>query len=64
MDNIAESVQEIESDQHLLGNLSAEMEWDSLIIISLDDLQQVDTQDLKDEAKMISIRSLVDKRIQ
>ena len=41
MDNIADSVQIVESDQYLLGYLSDDRNRDALIIVLLDQVEQV-----------------------
>lgn len=52
-------MQEIQSNQDLLCNFSAQMHGYTFIVISLDDFEQVDSEDLKDKAEMVAIRTLI-----
>lgn len=64
MDDPADSVQEIKSHQYLPSNFLDQIKGQSLVIIPLQDLKQVNTQNFKHHAEMISIRPLVQERVQ
>jgi len=41
MDDTADSVQIVESDQYLLGYLTDDRDWNSFIVVLLDQVEQV-----------------------
>jgi hypothetical protein len=64
MDDSANSVQKVKSHENLASNFLHQIQWQSLIIISLQDLKQVYSEDFEDHTKMIAIGSLVEERVE
>ncbi len=64
MNNTADSVQEVKSHQNLPGDFFDQIEWKSFVIVSFQNLKQVDTQDFENHTEVISIRAFVKERVQ
>lgn len=64
MDDSAESVEEIKTYEYLSGNFSAEVKRDTLVVVSLDDFQEIDTEDFEDKAEVVSVGSFVDEGVE
>jgi len=64
VDDPADPMQVVQADQHLLPDLLADLHWNALVLIPLDDFQQVDTQDLEDHANMFAMRTPVQERVE
>jgi len=63
MDDLTHPMNVIESNQTLSSKSSHEGHWDSLIVISFDNLQEVDTQDFEDHDEMFAVRAVMDERV-
>jgi len=61
MDDLAHAVDIVEPNKALLGQPSHEWQWYTFIIVSLNDLQEVDSQNLKHHNKVFAIWSMMDK---
>ena len=57
-------MQVIQSNQALLGHLSDNWQWRTLIVVSLDDLEQIDAQDLEYGYKVLAVRTMMQKTVQ
>ena len=64
MDNFTDPVQEIETEQALLGHRSHDWNWGTLVIVSFDHLKEVHSQDLKNSHKMLSMWPMMQKAIE
>lgn len=64
MDDTTETVEEIQANENLLSYPSTQMQWQSFKIVSLNDFIQIDTKDLENEAKVISIWSFMNEAVQ
>lgn len=64
MDYTARSVHVIETEEHLLADLTNESNWDAFGLMSLDEAQKVLAEDLKDHAYVVSVGSLVSEMIE
>ncbi len=53
----------VKSDEDLLSDDAADMHGDTLVVVALNHLEQVDTHDLEHHTEVIPIWALVDKRI-
>ena len=57
-------MQVIQSNQALLGHLSNNRQWCTLIVVSLDDLEQIDAQDLEYGDEVLAMRTMMQKTVQ
>ena len=64
MDDSANSMQEVQSLEHLPRDLLADIHRNALIIVPLDDFQQIASKYLKHHAEMIAILRLVNKCVE
>ena len=64
MDDLADSVQVVQSHQALLGHLSDDWKRSAFVVVSFDHFQQVATQDFKYCHKVLSMRTVVEETIQ
>ena len=64
VDNLAHSMHVIKADQTLASKLTGEWHGHSLIIVSLDYLQEVDSKDLKYHDEVLTVRPMMDERIE
>jgi hypothetical protein len=58
------SVDVIETEQHLLGDLFANVIWDTSMVISLDQAEQVLAENFKDHAHVRAVGSAVSEMVQ
>lgn len=63
MYDLADSVKIVEPHQALLRHDSDERKWCAFVIVSFDDLKKVDTKDLEDHHKMLSVRPMMDQAV-
>ena len=63
MNDAADSVQKVKPHHHLSCDFFYQIEWKSFVVISLQNFQQVDTQDFKYHGEMISIWAFVQERV-
>lgn len=64
VDNLADPMQIIKSDQNLLGNSSHEWHRNSFVIIPFHYFEKIDTQNFKNHNKMVSIGAIMHERIE
>ena len=64
MDDVAHSVQVIQSNQTLPSNLPCDGYWHSLVLKRLDHLQQVDSKDLEHHDEVLPIRPVMQERVE
>ena len=64
MDNSTYSVQKIESHKHLPRDFLHKIKRKSFVIIPLQHLEKIDTQDFEDHTEMIAIWTFVEERVQ
>ena len=64
MNYSANSIEKIKSHKYLPCNLFDKIKRKPLIIISFENLEQINSQDLEDHTEMISIRTFVEERIE
>ena len=63
MNNLAHPVNVVKANETLAGEFANKWQWHAFIVVSFNDLQEVHTQNLKHHNKMLTIRSMMDKRI-
>ena len=64
MDDVAHSVQVIQSNQTLPSNLPCDGYWHSLVLKRLDHLKQVDSKNLEHHDKVLPIRPVMQERVE
>ena len=64
VDDLAEPVQEVQSDEDLLGYDASEVHRNSLVAVALDNLEQIHSEDLEYHAKVVSVGPPVDEAVQ
>lgn len=64
MNNLAHAMHVVETNQALLRQLSHQRQRDTLVLVSLDDLKEVDTENFENHDEMLAIRSVMNKRVQ
>lgn len=64
MDDPTDAIQEIQTHQDLSSDFFHEIQWESLIIIPLQDFKKVDSEYLEDHAEMIAIGSLIEEGVE
>lgn len=64
MDDPANSIQKVQPHKHLPCNLLDQIQRQSFVIVPFEHFKQVDSQDLKHHAKMITIGSFVKERVE
>jgi hypothetical protein len=64
MNNLALAVHIIKANQALSSQFSYQGNWDSFVVITFNDFQEINAQDLKDHDKVLSVWSIMDKRIE
>ena len=61
MDNFAHPMHIVKSNETLPRQFSRKRHGNTLVIVSLDDLKEVDSENLKDHHKMLAVGSMMDK---
>ena len=64
VDDLADVVQVVKSDEALPGNLARQIDWDAFELVLLDDIEQIHAQDFEDEAEVLAVRASVDEGIE
>lgn len=59
VDDLAHSVQVVESDQALLRHLPDDWKRSSFVVVSFDYFQQVAAENLEDRHEVLAVRSMV-----
>lgn len=57
-------MQKVQTNEHLLGDATAKMQWHALEVVPFDDLVQVDSENFEHETEVVAVRSLVNKTVQ
>ncbi len=63
MDQVTHPVQVVKTDQNLLRDGLADVHGDSLVVVALHDVKEVDTHDLEDHAEVVAVRASVDEGV-
>jgi len=61
VDDATLAMQVIEADEDLLCHSSYKRQWNTLVVVSLHDFKQVDTEDLEHHDEVLSVWPRVDK---
>ena len=64
MDNLTHPVHVVETDQALSGKSSRERHRNTLIVVALDDLQEIDTENFEYHHKVLAIRTVMNERVE
>ena len=64
VDDSANAVEEVQSHHDLSGDLLDQVQRETLVVIALEHLEQVDSEDLKDHAEVITVGTLVEERVE
>jgi hypothetical protein len=64
MNDFAHSMEVVKAYQDLFAHPPHQRNWDSFIVIAFHDLEQVDSQNLKNHDEMVTIGSVVHKRVE
>ena len=64
MNNFAQPVEVVQPEQALPGHLANDGQRSSFVVVSLDDFEQVDSQDFEHSHEMLSVRSMVQEAVQ
>lgn len=64
VDDFTVAVHVVEPDQALTGKFADQRNRHTLVVVALDDLQKIDTQDLEDHDEMLAVWPVVNERIQ
>lgn len=64
VDDIADSVEEIESHQNLPGDLLDKVEGKTLVIVPFEYFKKVDSKDFEDHAEVVAVGPLVEERVE
>jgi glutamyl-tRNA reductase len=64
MNNLTHSVHVVKTDQALPRKSSHKWQGYSFVVVSLDDLKEVDTENLENHDEMLSIWTMMDERVQ
>ena len=64
VDDLAHPVHVIETDQTLSSKFSCQRHWDSLIVVPLNDLQEIYSEDLEHHDEVLAVRPMVDERVE
>ena len=64
MDDLTHAMHVVETNQALLSQLSHQRQRNTLVLVSLDDLKEVDAENFENHDEMLAIRSVMDERVQ
>jgi len=64
VDNAAHPVHVVEANQTLASKFSHEGDGYTLVVITFDELEEVDTEDLENHDEMLAIGAVVDERVE
>jgi hypothetical protein len=64
MNNFANSMKEIQTEETLLSHLSNDRQWRSFVVVSLDNFKEVNTKDFKNCDEMLSVGTVMKEAIQ
>lgn len=64
MNDTTDPVQKVKSHQNLSGDLLDQIQRQSFIVVPFQDLEQVNTQNFKHHAEVVSVRSFIQERVQ
>ncbi len=64
MYNITHAMHIVKSDETLFCQGFDQGDWHSLVVVALDDLKEVDSEDLKDHDKVLAVGTVVDEGIE
>jgi hypothetical protein len=64
MNDLAHAVHVVETDETLAGQLAHKRKRHSLVVVALDDLEEVHTEDLEHHHKVFSVRPVMNERVQ
>lgn len=64
VDNLTHPVHEVKANETLSCQFSYERNGYTFVVVSFDDFQKVDTQNFEDHHKVLSVGSVMDKRIE
>ena len=64
MDNLAHAMHVVETNEALSGELSCKRHRNSLVVVALNDLEEVDAEDLEHHHKVLSVWPVVDERVE
>jgi hypothetical protein len=64
VDDLADAMQVVQADQHLLGHTPDQWDRDSLGVVPLHDLEQIHAEDLEHHHKVLPIRTVMEERIE
>lgn len=53
----------IKADETLTSELPCQRHWHTLIVVSLDDFEEVDAQNLEHHHKVLSVRAMMNERV-
>lgn len=57
-------MEEVESDEHLFGDLSTQMHRDACVVIALDDFEEVNAEDLEHKAEVVAVGTFVHEAVE
>lgn len=63
MNQVAHAMHVVEAHQALLGQYSGQVHGDALVLVTLDDLKQIDAEDLECHYVVFAVRTLMDEMI-
>ena len=63
MNQVAHAMHVVQSYQALLGQYSGQVHGDALVLVTLDDLKQIDAEDLECHYVVFAVRTLMDEMI-
>ena len=63
MNDLAHPMHIVKTNEALPGKSPHQRKWHSLVVISLDDLQEVDSQNLKHHDEMLPVWTMVDEGV-
>ena len=61
VDDMAHAMHVVEADQALSSHLPHQRQWHPFVVISLNNLQEVDSEDFEDHDKVLAIRAVMDE---
>ena len=64
MNNLAYTVKVVKTHQALLRHDPAQRQRDSLVVVSLDDLKKVDSENLKNHYKVLAMSPVVQEAVE
>lgn len=63
VDNLTHSVHVVQPDEALLGKASDKRQRNTVVVVSFDDFQEIDSKDFKHHYKVLSVGAVMDERI-